>query len=271
MSGRPTRASAIYRGRLSHTRTAPKRHDFDYPVYMVYIDLAELPEPFGRTRLFSADHAAPARFLRSDYLGDPERPLDEAVRDLAESETGERPRGPIRLLTNLRTFGYIFNPISVYYCFDESGERMTHAVADVSNIPYGERHAYVFAASPDGSLVDGEAEKQMYVSPFLEMDYTYRFRAPLPGDQLRMSVSNVREGVTEFAAKLNMRRHPATAAELRKVLVRHPAMAVSVTAKIFWQAAKLRLKGLSVQPRPEPAADGRNQSEKGAGGGTVAR
>lgn len=270
MNSSQPRASAIYRGRLSHTRMAPKRHEFDYPVYMLYIDLDELPEPFGHTRLFSTEHAAVARFKRDDYLGDPRSPLSDSVRDLVETELGERPAGPIRLLTNVRTFGYVFNPISVYYCFDESGERLTHAVADVSNIPYGERHAYVFGADSAGSVAGGEAEKQMYVSPFLAMDYTYRFHAPLPGEELRLSVANLRAGATEFAAKLRMTRHPATPTELRKALMRHPAMAASVTAKIFWQAAKLRAKRIGVQPRPQkPTASERSRSRKGADDGTT--
>lgn len=250
MTAASPRESAIYRGRLAHTRMAPKRHQFDYPVYMVYIDLAELPEPFGRTRLFSVDRPAPARFKRRDYLGDADVPLEDSVREVVREQTGDSINGPIRLLTNLRTFGYIFNPITVYYCFDETGELLTHAVADVSNIPYGERHAYVFKAAADGSVAGGEAEKQMYVSPFLSMDYTYRFRAPLPGEQLRLSIANVRDGVTEFAAKLHMHRRPATAAQLRRALMRHPAMAASITSKIFWQAAKLRAKGIRVQERP---------------------
>lgn len=264
------RASAIYHGRISHTRMEPKRHAFDYPVYMTYLDLAELPEPFGRSRLFSAHRPAPARFRRSDYFGDPATPLDQAIRDLVHSEIGERPAGPIRLLTNLRTFGYNFNPISVYYCFDADGERMTHLVADVSNIPYGESHPYVFRASPDGSVVAGEAAKQMYVSPFLAMDYTYKLRAPLPGDQLQLTITNLRGGKTEFAASLKLHRAPATAAELRRSLLRQPAMAATITARIFWQAVRLRLKGLRVQPRPPAESTPDTESDReGARHGTT--
>lgn len=265
------RASAIYRGRISHTRMAPKRHAFSYPVHMVYLDLDELPEPFGRSSLFSARRPAPARFKRGDYFGDPAKPLDVAIRDLVENETGERPDGPIRLLTNLRTFGYIFNPISVYYCFDAAGERLTHLVAHVSNIPYGESHPYVFRAAPNGTVAAGEVAKQMYVSPFLEMDYTYRLRGPLPDDQLHLSVANLRDGEVEFAAALELRRTPATAANLRRTLLRQPVMAASVTARIFWQAARLRLKGLRVQPRPaaKPGVPEPTDKLKGAGHGTT--
>lgn len=253
--------SALFVGKVGHSRFAPRKRAFSYPVYMVYLDLDQLegtrPAPFAGSRLFSKSGRAAVEFRREDFHGDPAVPLSESIRETVESQTGTRPDGPIRMLANLRTLGYQFNPIAVYYCFDAAGEHLTHVVADVSNIPYGESHAYVFETLPGTNDVDGTAEKVMHVSPFLEMDYTYRLRTTAPTDELAVLVSNSRDGRVDFSAVLRLSRRPATARELRRVVTRFPAMAISVTAKIFWQALKMRLTGykwFGHQPPIEPPA-----------------
>lgn len=251
--------SALFVGKIGHSRFAPRRRSFSYPVYMAYLDLNEIEDPrskgpFAGSWLFSAKGRAAAEFRREDFHGDPAIPLSEAVRNTVEDESGARPEGPIRVLANLRTLGYQFNPIAVYYCFDKSGDHLTHVVADVSNIPYRESHAYVFETLPGTDDVDGTAEKKMHVSPFLEMDYTYRLRTTAPTDELAVLVSNSRDGAVEFSAALRLNRRPATARELRRVVTRFPAMAISVTAKIFWQALKMRLKGYKWYPH-QPQID----------------
>lgn len=250
--------SSVFVGSVAHTRLAPRKRAFKYPVYMLYLDLEELENPrraariFGGTRWFGVERAAPASFSRADFFGDPAQPLSESVRDLVESETGERPLGPVRLLANPKTFGYQFNPIAVYYLFDDR-EQLTHVVADVTNMPWRESCAYVFTADGDGS-VDGTAEKRMHVSPFLELDYEYRLRTSAPGDALTLSVSNSRDGAIEFAAGLRLTRRGAEAADLRGTLLRFPAMALQVTARIFWQALKMRATGFRWYPRAETRA-----------------
>ncbi|MBJ7459825.1 MAG: DUF1365 domain-containing protein [Thermoleophilaceae bacterium] len=248
--------SAIYTGTVAHTRLAPEKRSFKYPVYMVLFDLEELEQPrraariFGGSRMFGVERRAPASFRRSDFLGDPTRRLSDCVRDVIEDETGERPLGRIELLANPRTLGYQFNPIAVYYVYD--GERLAHVVADVSNIPWRDSCAYVFAADQHDA-VDGTAAKRMHVSPFLEMDYEYRLRTAAPGESLTLSVSNTRDGAIEFAAGLSLRRRGAEAADLRRTLMRFPAMALQVSALIFWQALKMRAAGFCWYPHAEPA------------------
>lgn len=247
--------SSVFVGSVAHTRLAPRKRAFKYPVYMLYLDLEELENPrhaariFGGTRWFGVERAAPASFSRADFLGDSARPLSECVRDLVEHETSARPLGPIRLLANPKTFGYQFNPIAVYYLFDND-EQLTHVVADVTNMPWRESCAYVFTADTEGN-VDGTAEKLMHVSPFLEMDYEYRLRTSAPGDVLTLSVSNSRDGAIEFAAGLRLTRRGAEASDLRRTLLRFPAMALQVTARIFWQALKMRATGFRWFPRAE--------------------
>ena len=110
--------SALYHGWLDHRRLAPRRHAFRYRLFMAYLDLAELDQVFRGRWLWSTRRAALARFDRRDHLGDPAQPLGDAVRALVAERTGHKPEGPIRLLTHLRHFGYVFNPVSFYYCFD---------------------------------------------------------------------------------------------------------------------------------------------------------
>lgn len=255
--------SAIFVGKIGHSRFAPRPRAFSYKIYMAYLDLDEIEgrsdaKPFAGSLLFSTSRKrrwSPAQFRREDFYGDAGRPLSEEIRSLVHRRTGTMPDGPIRLLANLRTFGYQFNPIAVYYCFDPAGARLTHVVADVSNIPWRESHAYVFSAEPNGQTVDGTAKKMMHVSPFLEMDYTYRLRTAAPTDELGVLVSNSRDDVVEFSAALRLRRTPATARQLRRTLMRFPAMTISVTAKIFWQALKMKLRGYRWYPHAEPLID----------------
>ena len=110
---------------------------------MSLLDLDELPELFDRHPLYSARRPAPARFRRSDYLGDPSVPLAESARRLVEQRTGRRPNGPVRLLTNLRYLGLVFNPVSFFYLYDRSEEEVDAVIAEVTNTPWRQRHAYV--------------------------------------------------------------------------------------------------------------------------------
>jgi DUF1365 family protein len=145
------------------------RHAFGYGLFMAYLDLAELDEVFAGRWLWSTSRPALARFRRGDHLGDGGAPLDAAVRSLVEGETGERPAGPIRLLTQLAYLGYCFNPVSFYYCFDAAGERVVTIVAEVNNTPWGERHCYVLDARGGAGLAFAP-RKALHVSPFMPMD-----------------------------------------------------------------------------------------------------
>ena len=126
-------ASCLYTGHIRHRRSGPRRNDFRYRIYLAYLDLGELPTLFAGRWLWSARRPALAWFRRADYLGDPQVPLDTAVRDRVEAQTGHRPQGPIRLLTHLRQFGWSFNPVSFYYVFDDSGEHLETLVAEITN------------------------------------------------------------------------------------------------------------------------------------------
>ena len=264
-------ASAVYEGTIRHRRFEPVEHSFQYRFFLMYLDLGELPGLFDPFPLFSARRAAPARFRREDFMGDPARPLDECAREAVAAATGERPAGPVRLLTGLRYFGHSFNPVSFYYCFDPDGERVEAVVADVQNIPWGERHPYVLARGERrGTVLSEDLEKSFHVSPLMGMDQTYSFRASEPGDSIAVHIESrprsdaetaktrtqpgflrSRRASKTFDATLNLRRRELSGRTLATMLARYPAMSLQVVAKIYAQSLRLKLKGAKYHPHPD--------------------
>ena len=249
--------SAIYAGQVRHRRMRPAPHVFSYRLFMMYLDLDELPELFRGRWLWSARRPALARFRREDHMGDSDIPLDRAVRDLVKSRTGEEPQGPIRLLTHMRYFGHVFNPVSFYYCFDKDDTKVETIVAEVNNTPWGEQHCYVLPQSDNhgsGNHSRFFPEKVMHVSPFMEMDVDYDWRFRQPDDGLNVHMENARNGEKVFDATLVLKRREITAASLAGVLLGFPLMTVKVVAAIYWQALRLWLKSVPVHDHPEKRA-----------------
>jgi len=244
-------ASAVYEGWVRHRRHTPVEHAFRYPVFMMYLDLGELPELFDGVPLWSARRPAPAWFRRSDFLGDPARPLAEAVRDEVERQGGPRPQGPVRLLANLRYLGHCFNPVSFYFCFEPGGERVESVLAQVTNTPWGERHAYLLQrGEAAGAVLRDSFDKAFHVSPFIGMDHTYEWTVSEPGAGLQVHIENHSDGERAFDATLSLERSEATPRALGRVLLRYPAMTMQVVGRIYLNALRLKLKGAPYHPHP---------------------
>lgn len=244
--------SCIYEGLVSHTRQQPVRHRFRYRLFMMYVDLDELPSLFARHWLWSTSRPAIARFRREKHLGDGD--LGTAVRDRVAAATGRRPKGPIRLLTNFCYFGYGFNPVSFYYCFAADGETVQAIVVEVNNTPWGEQTSYVenCAGRPTaGGRWRFNVEKQMHVSPFMPMDVSYTWAMTAPGTQLSVFMANQVDGQRVFSANLALRRKAISSLSLAGVLLRYPFQTARIMAAIHWQALRLWLKRVPVHAHPQ--------------------
>lgn len=251
-------ASAVYEGTVRHRRFAPVEHSFSYRHAMVLLDLGELPASLDAHPLTSARRPAPARFRRSDYIGDPSRPLADCVRDLVAEAGSRRPSGPVRLLTTLRMLGHGFNPVSFFYCFDAAGEEVEAVVAQVTNTPWGERHAYVLERRDgEGAVMHDTVDKALHVSPFIAMEGAYDWRVSAPGERLSVHIGE-RDGHGRevFDATLALRRRPLSRRSLTRMLVRFPATSLRVLALIYWQALRLELKGAPYHRHPRRTGPG---------------
>ncbi len=246
-------ASAVYEGTVRHHRHGTRPHAFDYRVAQLYLDLDEVDRVFDRRWLWSSRRRNVAEFRRSDYLGPADMPLADAVRERVRLATGHRPAGPIRLLTHLRYFGLVFNPVSFYYCYAADGTTLDTVVAEITNTPWRERHAYVLpvaTAQSRGRAWHWQFAKAFHVSPFLPMDRDYDWRFTAPGDDLRVHMQVLTGGEREFDATLELQRRPLDARSLARVLWRYPAMTAQVVTAIHWQALQLWLKRTPVHDHP---------------------
>jgi DUF1365 family protein len=274
---------------VRHRRLGPGLTDeFHYRLFMAYLDLDELPGLFDGRLLWSARRPAPAWFRRADYLGDPDVPLAESVRALVAERTGIRPAGPIRVLTHMRCFGHCFNPVSFYYCFEPGGKRVQSVVADVTNTPWGESHAYVLnlAGRPAdaGAVLHGSFPKQLHVSPLMGMEHVYDWRLTEPTERLSVHIESATRPdetpvtglpgaaataggevaaaatparVPVFDATLSLARREMSRAQMAGALARYPFLTARIVARIYSHALRLRLRGATYHPHPSrtvPAA-----------------
>lgn len=255
-----TAKSCIYIGDLHHHRYLPKENLFNYTVFFMFLDLAELPQIFAGRWFWSVGRANIANFNRADYLGPADIPLDQAVRNRVEKVLGDRPAGPIRMLTHLRYFGHCFNPVSIYYCYDTDDLKVEYIVAEITNTPWQERHSYVLGEKQNQDIGDRKRylfNKAFHVSPFMDMDFRYDWNFVEPTDSLDIHMINYKQDKKFFEAILSMRRREITGPALSGVLLRFPAMTMKVLTMIYWQAFRLWLKKIPYYDNPKKIPKGK--------------
>ena len=248
-------AASLYRGKVMHARMKPKAHRFSYKVYSLLIDLDRLQEASGQSPLFSVNRFNLLAFHERDFGAGSARGLRAHV-DAALKQAGLKERcAKVRLLCYPRLFGFAFNPLAIYYCYDADGE-LTALIYEVRNT-FGQKHSYVAPLLPgetDAPGVRQSREKLFYVSPFLDMAMSYRFRLSAPGEalQVRILVSDAQGPV--LAAAISGIRETITSASLARAFFAVPLLTVKIVAGIRYEALKLWLKGVSIKPRPAPPA-----------------
>ena len=239
--------SGLFVGTLRHRRFTPVEHAFTYPLFMALLDIDCVPELMNLSRLTSHNRWNWASFDDRDHVGDPSLPLRNRLVVDATRHGIELPAGRIFLLTHLRYLGYCFNPVSFFYCLDRA-DRLQVVLAEVSNT-FGGRHGYWLRPDPASRTFRATAAKSLYVSPFMPVDLQYAFAFTPPAGSLVAHIETSQAGSVGFDATLSLERRPWNAAEVRRVLVRYPAMTTRVMAGIHWEALKLWWKGVPVVPR----------------------
>ena len=257
--------TALYEGTLRHRRHHPRTHRLRARLFLAWLDLDTVDEDLARVPWWSATRWALLRFRPADFFDGRTSGLADAVRDLVADRLGARPDGPVCLLANVRTAGWLFNPLSTYVCFAADRSTPRAIVFEVTNTPWGERCWYVVPAGPDAPPVH-DVPKVMHVSPFFEMAQTYRIRVRGVGeDRLSVRFENFEQldgprapARKVFDADLTLRRVPLDRRTARRVPLRHPLQPLAVSASIYLHALVLFAKRVPFVPHPRrtPTAPG---------------
>jgi uncharacterized protein len=234
--------SALYPGWVMHRRLRPRHHRFKYRVFAMLIDLGELPRLDRALALFKWNRGGLFSFHDRDH-GDG-RPLKDWLDSLLDA-AGIAANGPRRVLCYPRIFGYVFNPLSVWFCHDETND-LKAVIYEVHNT-YNERHAYVFGADGD-KLVTHDCAKEFYVSPFLSSDCRYHFRIHPPDDKVAVTIHEEEAGAPVLTASFAGTRRDLDDRALLRMVFAYPLMTLKVVAAIHFEAVRLMLKGIRRHP-----------------------
>ena len=230
-----------------------------------------MDEVFAGRWLWSVRRAAPFRFHRRDHFGDPAEPLAQSVQREIQKQTGESFSGTIRLLTQLRHFGLVFNPVSFYYCFRQpDSPQPDFIVAEVNNTPWGQRHCYVLKPEHFSQKLSGAkpVEKVFHVSPFMNLDMEYAWHLPPPDAHLSVDVVNLRDNRPLFDVTMQLERRKISTANLTRLMFTFPFSTFRIFAQIYWQALRLWWKRVPFVPHP---AKGQPHGNQGIGKGSLHR
>ena len=241
----------IYKGYIRHRRFSPFNQKFNYKTFMCYFDISKIETMFKKSIFWNINKWALVSFYRKDYHGDVNLSLDEAVRKTIKEKTDHNPEGPIRLLTHLRYFGYCFNPVSFYYCFDKNDQEVEMIMAEVTNTPWNERHCY-FITDKKHKNFNQSLKKEFHVSPFWDMKHDYEWYFSIPKDSINVNMINYKKQKKVFDATLTLtEKSVLTFNNLLLHSLRFPFITLMVFFRIHFQALKLWIKGATFYDHPK--------------------
>ena len=252
--------SSLYIGTVRHRRFQPARHEFTFPLFMAMLDIDRIPELMRVSPLSSYNRFNWASFHERDHFGDPAVTLRQRLSADAALNGIGLPDGPIFLLTHLRYLGYVFNPISLFYCYSRAGKLET-VLAEV-NSTFGESHNYWLSSAnrdPSSQSHVYRCRKAIHVSPFMPMELDYRFVLTPPDEQLVAHMDTLAGEHGGFDATLQLRREPWSAASLHRALLRFPWMTAKVIWAIHWEALRLYCKRVPVYTHPGRRTENSNE------------
>lgn len=240
---------SIFSGQVSHSRLQPNQHSFSYPLSMILLDIDRLSETFEQSKWWSLERFNLISFYRRDYLGRHRGDLKTAVKERIFKHDGERFDGKVFLLTHPRYLGFVFNPVSFYFCYDHDGQ-LAYLLADINNTPWNERHCYVMKADTTAS-VHQQFDKQFHISPFMPMDIRYDWSFELDDGSLKVQMDLYRNQAKHFHAAMMLQAEPLTAASMSRLPWQYPLQTWRVLSRIYWQAFRLWLKKTPFYGHPD--------------------
>lgn len=255
--------SRLYQGSVMHHRLSPKVHRFNYAVFSICIDLDELESLDSQLRWFSLNRFNLFSFYPADHCRDSSLALKEDILKRLQDEEWAKGTVRIELLCYPRVLGYVFNPLSCYFCYDQQNN-LLGILYEVSNT-FGEQHSYPLEAKQDQRKQQQRCEKAFYVSPFMPFDCEYQFSVTPPNESVDIHIRQTQQQDTIFIAAFSGRQQSLTDNGLLINFIKYPLMTIKVIAAIHWEALRLWKKGLKLQPRLPPQTTGHapsNQSER---------
>ena len=240
--------NSLYTGKVFHKRHTPFEHAFTYRVFTLLLDIDDLDEIPKKIRIFSHNRFNIFSLYDKDHGQRDGTPLRQWIERAAQQKNIDLSGGKIYMLTFPRIFGYAFNPITIYFCYDKN--RALKAVLHQVKNTFGEQHSYFLPVENDG-MIKQEAKKVFHVSPFIHMDCEYNFRFEAPEDRLNFAIHQFTADGKILTATWDGQRRDLTTAALLKTLITHPLLTLKIIGGIHWEALKLWIKGAKYIPKPD--------------------